>query len=402
MSERSQAPSVRIFDLPLLIGAGLTVIYYAIMLQPMFADSLLARYTTQHLVEYAVVSFFIWGMTDVVFHICSFPRELAALRAEWLPRRKDREPVGRAAVYLQWLEQQPASVRKSRLGRRYGQVLAELEAKGSTNDLEDYLRHLSDMDYEQTQANYALLRFQCWVMPMFGFLGTVIHFGTALSGHTAGTIGDHLAVVMSEMGTAFNTTTAALVGATSMMFAVFICERIEKGIVSSVDDRVERDLGHRFERTDADIAPFLDALQISNDQTIGALRSAAGSQAQLWMQALERLEERFAAYDQEREQRFVRILETFQEAHARQREQLEPAARQIAGCQAELSRLVGGLSEALSTRGELLSLQNQLAENLRLLRETQQIDQALHGLTGAIHLLTARAPSTSSRDSRAA
>ena len=40
--------------------------------------------------------------------------------------------------------------------------------------------------------------------------------------------------------------------------------------------------------------------------------------------------------------------------------------------------------------GELVKLQAVLNQNLHGIRETQQIDQALHGLSAAIHLLTAR------------
>jgi hypothetical protein len=40
--------------------------------------------------------------------------------------------------------------------------------------------------------------------------------------------------------------------------------------------------------------------------------------------------------------------------------------------------------------GRLVELQTVLTENLRVIHETQQIDDALHGLTAAIHLLTAR------------
>ena len=38
----------------------------------------------------------------------------------------------------------------------------------------------------------------------------------------------------------------------------------------------------------------------------------------------------------------------------------------------------------------LLELQARLADNLALLRESQEFDQAVHGLTAAIHMLTAR------------
>ena len=40
--------------------------------------------------------------------------------------------------------------------------------------------------------------------------------------------------------------------------------------------------------------------------------------------------------------------------------------------------------------GRLLELQATLSDNLRVIHETRQIEDAVHGLTGAIHLLTAR------------
>jgi chromosome segregation ATPase len=102
------------------------------------------------------------------------------------------------------------------------------------------------------------------------------------------------------------------------------------------------------------------------------------------------MEQRSSAHDQRREQRLAELLDAIRAEQTRQRQQLEPAAQEISNCKAELSRLVIGLSKVMEGRGELVALEDRLAENLRLLRETGQIDQALHGLTGAIHLLTAR------------
>ncbi len=390
MSRRNDKPALRVFDVPLAIGVALSVIYYAIILQPAFSDTLLALYTTKHLVVYVVVTFFLWGMTDIVFHIARFPREFAALRGPWLNRINGREPVSRAANYLHWLDQLPSWRRHSRIGQRYQQALQELDAKGTTQGFDDYLRFLGDMDYEQTQANYALLRFQCWVMPMFGFLGTVIHFGTALSGHSATSISDNLPHVMAEMGTAFNTTTVALIGATTMMFGVFLCERVERGILQAVDVKINEELANRFQRTDVAMSPFLDALQLTHDEYLAAVRAAAETHTDAWSEALSRFESRCEARDAERHHAFVTLLETFDRAQRQHCETFEPAVLKLTACHADLERLVTQFDQALSGRGDLLRLQAQLAENLRLLRETGSIDQALHGLTGAIHLLTAR------------
>jgi hypothetical protein len=52
--------------------------------------------------------------------------------------------------------------------------------------------------------------------------------------------------------------------------------------------------------------------------------------------------------------------------------------------------------------GKLVELQGVLTDNLRLLHETLQIDEALHALTAAIHLLTARQRPMGLQDSAAA
>jgi hypothetical protein len=53
-------------------------------------------------------------------------------------------------------------------------------------------------------------------------------------------------------------------------------------------------------------------------------------------------------------------------------------------------RVADALDNLGRGEGKLAELQAVLAENLRVIHETQQIDDALHNLTGAIHLLTAR------------
>jgi hypothetical protein len=60
------------------------------------------------------------------------------------------------------------------------------------------------------------------------------------------------------------------------------------------------------------------------------------------------------------------------------------------------------LREIASGEGKLVEVQSLLANNLRVLNETQQIEDALHGLTAAIHLMTARHRAAGGRDSVAA
>jgi biopolymer transport protein ExbB/TolQ len=424
MSRSQKLALPRVLDLPLAVAAVLTVVFYLGVTHPSMKSTLLYRYTTEHVVEYVIVGFFIWGLTDAVFRVLTFPREILALRQDWLPRRTGRESVSHAAALGAQMQKKQAWLLESRIGQRLMQALVHLQEKGSADGFADYLRALSDQDYEKTQTNFGLIRFICWVTPMFGFLGTVVHFGTALGGQTAGEIGDRLPTVVAEMGTAFNTTTVALTAATTMMFCLFLCERTERGIVGAIDQKTERELLNRFEVTDANLTPFLTAVQSASQTTLQTIQAATDRQletwanalqtlqrqtekhqqwqAQVWVEALETLEQKFAANDAEREKRLVRLLDAMETQRQEHQGQVRSTVQEVSGLKADFARLIGELVGITQDEGELIKLQATLADNLRLLRETQQIDQALHGLTAAIHLLTARGQPSPAKELRAA
>ena len=85
-------------DLPMLVAAFLTAAFYVIVFQKVPAGSMIHRYTTEHIVEYVVVAFFIWGIVDVVFKVCGFPLELMALRQPSLRERSGKAPGPEASM----------------------------------------------------------------------------------------------------------------------------------------------------------------------------------------------------------------------------------------------------------------------------------------------------------------
>ena len=410
----------KMFDLPLLVAAALTVGFYVLLSQEALKHSMLAHYTTEHTVEYVIVGFFIWGLVDVAFHALGFPSEMLAMKQNWLPSRSAREPVSHAAALVVALQKKPRWLHDSRVGQRFIRALTYLKEKGSASEFGEHLRYLAELDEEDAHGSYSLVRFICWVTPMLGFLGTVVHFGTALGGQAAGEIGDKLPTVVAEMGTAFNTTTVALIAATTMMFCLFLCERTERSILHTIDRRVERELLHRFEAADSSLEPFLGALEVAGRANLdamdamlqrqlevwtGAFTSLAQQaekrqqiQSQLWEQTLAEAHQRFIAGEAERQNRLERVLEAMTDTREAHRAEVSQTVHQVATLQADFSRLVESLSGLVETKGEVVKLQAVLADNLRLLRESSQMDQALHELTGAIHLLTARSHSSAFKD----
>jgi biopolymer transport protein ExbB/TolQ len=409
---------------PTFIVAGIcTFAFYYTIYQPSMHGSILHRYTTEHAVEHVIVALFIWGIIDLLKNFLAFPRELLALRQDWLPPRQGRESAGSAAALLTQIKARSAWLRNSKVGKRLIRALEFVSEKGSADEYREHLVYLAEQDEDHTHSNYTLMRFVIGVTPVLGFLGTVVHFGTALSGFSADEVTEKLPEIVSEMGQAFNTTTVALSAAMTMMFALFVCEKMERGIDHSIDRLVERELLNRFEAKDPNIMPFLAAVQSANEAALQAIGTTLQRQIQVWTQTLDVLFQRFderqqqethgwqsaldvlqhrqETFDAGREERLRQILGQVDARQEKHMAQIQSLLERAISVKDDFAGLASVLRQIASDDGKLVQLQGSLADNLRVLRETQQIEDALHGLTGAIHLLTARHRQTGLHDAAA-
>ena len=412
MSSQPQTTRRQGMGFSFLLGVAATAGFYALVFFTPLRDTMLYRYTTEHAVEYVIVALFCWGLMDVLLKVAAFPKESLALRHEWLPQRNGREPAANAQALLDLIHSQPQWLQDSKIGKRLTAALGFVTEKGTADDYREHLQYLADLDDENSHSSYGLIRFVSGVSPVLGFLGTVIHFGTALSGISFDDLVERLPGVVSEMGSAFNTTTCALAAAMTMMFSLFVCERIERGIVHAIDRLIERELLNRFEIKDPSILPFLSVVQSANQEALTAIHATLNGQVELWSRTLESLFQRFDQRQQQELTAWQSSLDVLQQRHHVFDGQLAERLQQslvlvdtkqeqhLSFIQTTVEKAVGvrddflGLAQSLETiargEGKLAETQAVLADNLRVLRETQQIDEALHGLTAAIHLMTAR------------
>jgi hypothetical protein len=341
-----------------------------------------------------------------------------------LPQRNGREPVANAQVLLDRIRSQPQWLQDSKVGKRLIAALSFVTEKGTADDYREHVQYLADLDDENSHCSYGLIRFVAGVSPVLGFLGTVIHFGTALSGISFDDLVERLPGVVSEMGSAFNTTTCALAAAMTMMFSLFVCERIERGIVHAIDRLIERELLNRFEIKDPSILPFLSVVQSANQEALASIDATLKGQIEIWGRTLDTLFQRFDQRQQHELQSWQAALNILQQRHEAYDNNLEERLHQslvmvddkqerhLSLIQTTVEKAVAvrddfaGLARSLETiargEGKLAETQAMLSDNLRVLRETQQIDEALHGLTAAIHLLTGRHGLSGTRGAAAA
>lgn len=405
-------PLLAVLDASFIIGALCTGIFYAIVLSPGMQGTMIHRYTAEHAVEYVVVALSFWALVEVLGKLGGYPREIMALRRPCLPPRTGREPVENAAALLQSVQNQPPRLRESLFGKRLAAALEYVVDSGAGDDYREHLKDLARQDVERLHARHTLVRFVARITPVLGFLGTVVHFGTALNGITLDQMSEQLGVVVSQMGQAFNTTTVALASAMVMMFAQFVCEWIERGILQSIDRYVERQLATRFALKDANVLPFLRVVRDANDDALRLVAANIDRQAAVWTEALGNLFDRFQSrreqeaeawtaalnvlnsrhesYDAVREERLRQILDAVDGRQQAFVDQVQVSFEKVAALRTDVQSFVRSLQALAEGEGRIAEVQNTLADNLRLLHEAGQIEAALHELTGAIHLLMAR------------
>jgi hypothetical protein len=252
---------------------------------------------------------------------------------------------------------------------------------------------------------------------MLGFIGTVLGITQAIAGVTPEVLEQSLSSVTDGLALAFDSTALALCLTMVVMFCTYVVEHQEQGVLGEVDRAVERDLAHRFVRGGADAGPFVAVVQQATQAVLEATGQLVQRQAELWAQALAGLERRAgethgkvaAAIDAALErtltthsQRLAKLEEHSVAASGRLAEQVaglaaavRETAREQQAALAKTAEAVAGQAAALvrvADGGQQLArLQATLVQNLAALEGAGAFEQAVHSLTAAVHLLTARA-----------
>jgi hypothetical protein len=387
----------------------------------LLSETGVSRYV-KHAVECVEVLLFCCAVSALAAKFWHSRAERAACEAPVLPPWDGRPvPIGEAADLLAIVNRQPPRWRNTFLGRRVTAVLEFLCQRRSAADLDDHLRSLTDADALASEGSYALTRFITWAIPILGFLGTVLGITEAISGVTPEKLEHDISSLTDGLALAFDATALGLALTMVTMFCSFLVERREQAVLDAVDHCVERHLAHRFQRTAGDAAPVIDAVRQNSQVLVEAAGQLVERQAEVWARALTEVRRQSAeAQEADRESLTAALaaaLERTLEGHARRAAAVEKQALDQGGRlfeqlgvlatavrdtgreqQAALVRVGEAVAAQAAALGRLqegeralVQLQTAMHQNLQALAAAGSFDQAVHTLTAAIHLLTARA-----------
>jgi hypothetical protein len=412
--------------LPALLG-GLPLaagVLALIHLTPV-AQSPAARYV-HNPVEMVEVAMFCCALAALAVKLGQQARARLAGRRPLLPPWDGSPvPVAEAGKLLAAVRALPYRLRGTPLVRRVTAVLDFLGRRGSAAELDDHLRALADTDAVDLENSYSLIGFITWAIPILGFLGTVLGITMAIAGVTPDKLESDPTPMISGLALAFDATALALGLTMLTMFLRFVVERLEQGVLEQVDGYVDQQLAHRFERIGGPGGDVLVAVRQNTQVLVRATEDLVRRQAEVWAQTLAEADARRTAAEERQQERVAAALEAALaqtlRAHAEQvarlqkdavegstrlLEQLAVVAETVRSTgreqQAALLQVAESVAGQATVLGELqagekhlLRLEQALHENLTALTGAQNFEQALHSLTAAVHLLTARVPAES-------
>lgn len=169
---------------------------------------------------YAMVALFVLAIVIlfVKWRKLSFQRK--AFKIELIPVGNNFALTSDTALdVIKTLNESVDDPKRFVLFNRIERALLNLKNVGNLSDVSEMLRSQAENDESHMDSSYGLLSGIIWVIPILGFIGTVVGLSGAIGGFGAvlntdasvSSLRDSLAPVTSNLGIAFDTTFVALV-----------------------------------------------------------------------------------------------------------------------------------------------------------------------------------------------
>lgn len=408
---------------PLMLGLGVTAIFYAIIYKGPLHTPLMIRYFASHPINMIETALFFIGLVALVNKTLDVMQQQSSLTSVSLGDLAAAQPVSKVGELLDKLAALPKRLQETYLGRRLIDGLEAVERNGSADKLEDELKYLSDMDGGRQQESYSLVSIIIWATPMLGFLGTVVGITNAL-----GDLGKDLGAVNADGGNqlqgamtgllsglyvAFDTTAIALCFSILLMFIKYGIDRTEMELLGQVDKRAAHELIGRFEMVGASSDPQLQSIHRMTQLVVAGTEQLVLKQAELWQQTIhsahghwdrlqqssgEQLQTALTASLNESLEKhstnLARVEQSAAEQMLKRWEQWQVAlhenAKLLHAQQQEMGRQGELMTQAIRAAGDVIQLERALNNNLSALAGAKNFEETVMSLAAAIHLLNAR------------
>lgn len=401
---------------------ALSGLFYGVVVYLLFPDSYIAEIFGQRgWVPYSTTILFAWGMILVVFAYQKVLREdttFQKIQATLIEAHKINQE--NAPALMAKIESEDGKKGGQIASNRFVRTLRRIaDGIRKPEEVSELLRDQADIDHAIFQANHIPLKFFIWVIPVLGFIGTVLGVSSAIGGFSSilgkatsfpevkGAIG----LVSLNLGVAFETTLLALIKTAILMFATTMVQRKERTLLISMDEFCADDLMKRVEplgkirKESSEISALTEVVEV--------LTNKISTWDPRFSQTLDKFFDQLTTASQkhlEESHKIADQIQTTLEKHSKDiadalRLHLESAATTIESVQTTMQQGLSNIEQA-SEKGaksattvaasiEVLSksvnelgvLQTTLQENIRSLTALKDFNRCLDNLRGSVDQL---------------
>jgi biopolymer transport protein ExbB/TolQ len=396
------SPKTHFIQSPIVWGAVASGLFYVGLPQTGFWNASLQNTFGGHPLAYAATCLFWVGVAALVIKLWKIPSERAALQAE-LP---DVEPHDRALDATTRLEQAMSTmapkIKQSYAMRRLAGMCDFVRGRKSVTGLDSHLEYLGEFSGEQVHNSYGLVRTITWAVPILGFLGTVVGIAQAIENLDPAKLETSFGLVSQGLGVAFGTTALALGLSLVMVFLAYAVEKQERSLIADVEMKAIGWLTRLFPTPEKNESPLAAAESEAARKLTVDTESLIQRQTELWEHSIDTLRTQWAATCEQQQVALGASLSSGVESSLSSHRDL-------------LSSLTSGwdskivdFSKALSAQADaqqrslvewqklsgdqtqLMAIEKQLAESLESAHAAAALNETLHSLNAAVHLLTQR------------
>lgn len=225
----------------LIVGSIIcAIIYYSLILMTNmnipFVEVILSRLESGGIISYITLFFFSWGLAILLIKRSKIKLQRKALQLSILPQ--DANFVINQSTSIEILKRLRNIVDNPKnfiLLNKIELAISNLKNIGNIGDVASIISVQEKKDMDTIESSYWLINTQMWIIPILGFIGTVLGLGVAISGFSdtvksstdISVIKESITGITGGLGTAFDTTLVSLVLVVILQFLTSVMQSKE-------------------------------------------------------------------------------------------------------------------------------------------------------------------------------
>ena len=245
--------------LSFIIGAFLTLIFYALLYMPYRTGkfNLINMFFhggefNRSIIPYFIVFFSMWTLAILFIKYQKIKLQKKVLFLKFIPEDDNGFILSQATAndIINNIYVSVDNPKKFLLLNRIERALANLQNIGRISDVAETLESQTVIDEQYTESTYTVAKGFIWAIPVMGFIGTVLGLSDAIGGF--GTVlgeefspeklKDSLTGVTGGLAVAFETTLIALVAALIIQLILTFINNFEEDFLDSCSDYCHKNI----------------------------------------------------------------------------------------------------------------------------------------------------------------